>query len=75
LPRVFRLPNCIRSCRHAPEHIGWAGAMQSGDAFVPEHRTGPALQNYSNYLSARNCPDDQEWFCPIRNCIRQRRIG
>ena len=33
------------------------------------------LQNYSDYLAARNCTDDQEWFCPSRNRIRQRRIG
>jgi hypothetical protein len=75
LLRVFRLPNCIPFCRHAREHIGWTGTMQSGDAFVPERRTGPALQNYSEYLTARNCTDDQEWFCPIRNCNSQRRIG
>jgi hypothetical protein len=75
LLRVFYLPKCIRFCRHAREHIGWTGTMQSGDAFVPERRTGPALQNYSEYLTARNCADDQEWFCPIRNCTRQRRIG
>src|SRR5262245_10098811 len=74
LLRVFRLPNGIRFCKQAPEHIGWAGAMQSGDAFVPEHRTGPALQNYSDYLTARNCADDQKWFCSVRNCIRQLRI-
>ena len=24
LLRVFRVLNCIRFCRHAPEHIGWA---------------------------------------------------
>src|SRR5262245_21766004 len=28
LLRVFRLPNCFRFSRHAPEHIGWASAMQ-----------------------------------------------
>src|SRR6476620_1936133 len=49
--------------------------MQSSDAIFGTYRTGPALQNHSGYLSTRNCTDDQEWFCPIRNRIRQRSIG
>jgi hypothetical protein len=49
LLRVFRLPNCIRFCRHVPQHIGWVGAMQSGDVFVPKHRTGPALQKLQRF--------------------------
>src|SRR4051812_36998266 len=28
-----------------------------------------------DYLSTRNCTDDQEWFGSIRNRARQRRIG
>jgi hypothetical protein len=27
------------------------------------------------YLPARDCTDDQEWFCPVCNRMRQRRIG
>jgi hypothetical protein len=34
-----------------------------------------ALQNHGDYLPTRNCTDDQEWFRPIRNRVRQRRIG
>lgn len=33
------------------------------------------LQNHEIYLPTRNCTDDQEWFRPIRNRVRQRRIG
>ena len=49
--------------------------MQSSDAIFGAHRTGPALQNHADYLPTRNCTDDQEWFRPIRNRVRQRRIG
>ena len=33
------------------------------------------MQNHGDYLPTRNCTDDQEWFRPIRNRVRQRRIG
>jgi hypothetical protein len=49
--------------------------MQSSGAILGAHRTGPAQQNYGDYLATRNCTDDQEWFRSIRNRIWQRRIG
>jgi hypothetical protein len=74
LPLVFGLLNCIRFCRHAPEHIGWVRAVQSSDAIFRALRIGPARENRRGYLPARNRADDQEWFCSVRNFIRQLRI-
>jgi len=44
--------------------------MQSSERI--ENRT--ARENRRGYLPARNRADDQEWFCSVRDCIRQVRI-
>jgi hypothetical protein len=49
--------------------------MQSSDAIFGRIEQDGPCKIAGIILPTRNCADDQKWFRPIRNRVRQRRIG